>query len=102
MCPFCKANYVTATGLCHHLENGSCPSTPPLNRDQVYRLVRSKDPCGVISKKLIGWYGSPSYEANNNTWNGSGYECYFCHRVFSSLTGLNQHLKSPIRKFRTL
>lgn len=33
--------------------------------------------------------------ATERSWNGYGYECYLCHREFGSLTGLNQHLKSP-------
>ncbi|KAH8681285.1 hypothetical protein BX600DRAFT_17251 [Xylariales sp. PMI_506] len=97
-CPFCKAGYATATGLCHHLESGSCPRAASLDRDQVYRVVRSKDPTGAISKKLIGWHGSPSYQANDRAWNGDGYECYLCHSEFRSLNGLNQHLSSPFHQ----
>ncbi|KAI0834084.1 hypothetical protein F5Y06DRAFT_307153 [Hypoxylon sp. FL0890] len=94
-CPFCKTAYTTATGLAHHLERGACAQAPFLNRDEVYKLVRSKDPAGLISKKMIGWHGSPSYEASRNAWNGFAYECYLCHNNFMSLTGLNQHLNSP-------
>ncbi|KAI1407043.1 hypothetical protein F5Y13DRAFT_195794 [Hypoxylon sp. FL1857] len=98
MCPFCKTGYATATGLAHHLEGGSCKQASFLNRDEVYKVVRSKDPTGVISKKLIGWHGSSSYEATDSTWNGSSYECYFCHRAFRNLNSLNQHLNSPIHQ----
>ncbi|KAI0132015.1 hypothetical protein BJ170DRAFT_227397 [Xylariales sp. AK1849] len=97
-CPFCKADYATAAGLCHHLETGCCTKAPSVNRDQVYRLVRSKDPTGIIAKNLIGWHGSPTYEADGRSWNGGGYECYLCHQAFSRLSGLNQHLGSPIHQ----
>lgn len=32
------------------------------------------------------------------TWNGYGYECYLCHRVFHQIHSLSQHLNSPARK----
>ncbi|KAK3936866.1 hypothetical protein QBC46DRAFT_394087 [Diplogelasinospora grovesii] len=94
-CPFCSGKYATATGLVHHLESGSCAGAPNLNRDQIYRMVRSKDPSGMISKNLIGWTGSSTYEATDRAWNGSAWECYFCHRQFGQMNSLNQHLKSP-------
>lgn len=101
-CPFCAATYTTAAGMTHHLERGSCPRAPDLNRDEIYRLVRSRDPNGVISKRYITWHESSSttYLATERAWNGDGYECYFCHREFRSLAGLNQHLNSPARRWR--
>ncbi|KAI1401163.1 hypothetical protein F4819DRAFT_336613 [Hypoxylon fuscum] len=97
-CPFCKTGFATATGVAHHLEGSHCSRASSLNRDVVYNIVRSKDPTGIISKKLIGWHGSSTYEATDQTWNGSAFECYFCHRTFSKLSGLNQHLTSPIHQ----
>lgn len=87
--------------MVHHLERGSCPGAPQLNRDQIYKLVRSRDPNGIISKKLIGWTGEAdvTYEANGGSWNGYGYECYLCPKQCSSLSGLNQHLNSAVRKY---
>ena len=32
----------------------------------------------------------------DDAWNGSGFECYFCHRNFSTARGLEQHVKSPV------
>lgn len=29
------------------------------------------------------------------------YECFFCHRLFSSLSALNQHLSSPRHQYET-
>lgn len=86
------------TGVAHHLETGSCVKASKLNRDEVYKFVRRADPSGLITKKLIGWNGSASYEATERTWNGDFYECYFCHREFNSLRAINQHLSSPVRK----
>lgn len=102
-CPFCKRAFVSATGLSHHLESGSCPQAPFLNREMVYKLVRSKDPGGVVAKNLIGWDGSGAgsssskYQATSQAWNGHAWECYFCHRDFATSAGLNQHLNSPVR-----
>ena len=98
-CPFCRNAYTTATGLTHHLESGSCSKAPFDGRDDVYRFVRSKDPNGLVSKNLIGWYGSDTYQVTGRTWNGSSYECYLCHRGFGSLNGLNNHINSPVRMY---
>lgn len=97
-CPFCKGKFATATGVAHHVERGSCPQAAQINRDELYKFIRAKDPQGLISKKLIGWTGSSQYEASDRAWNGYAYECYLCHRDFSQLRGLNQHLNSPTRK----
>ncbi|RYP80134.1 hypothetical protein DL769_002620 [Monosporascus sp. CRB-8-3] len=97
-CPFCKQFYTSATGLSHHLETGSCPQAPFIDRDLIYKLVRRKDPNGLISKKLIDWQPSSRYEASGRAWNGDGWECYICHRVFDTRHGLNQHLNSPIHQ----
>ncbi|KAI1631316.1 hypothetical protein F4809DRAFT_177822 [Biscogniauxia mediterranea] len=96
-CPLCKNNFATATGLTHHLETGSCPRAANINRDTLYKFVRSKDPGGVMTKNLIDWPGSTQYEANDRSynWARSGWECYLCHRLFNNLRGLNQHLNSP-------
>lgn len=98
-CPFCKRGFTTATGLVHHIESSACPNAKGLDRDAVYRIVRQKDPSGVISKKLIGWTGSESYQATDRAWNPyeGAYECYFCTRTFGKLSSLNQHLQSPAR-----
>ena len=98
-CPFCRTAFTTATGVTHHLERGRCPEAPGLNRDQIYKIVRAKDPNGIITKNLIGWYPESDsyYEATARAWNGYGYECYFCHREFHMLNSLNQHLNSDAR-----
>lgn len=99
-CPFCRTCFTTATGMVHHLENGACRNAPGLTRDDIYRIVRRKDPNGIISKKLIGWEGESGaqYEASDRAWNGHAWECYFCHRGFRTLNSLNQHLNSPAHR----
>ncbi|KAK4112878.1 hypothetical protein N656DRAFT_731338 [Canariomyces notabilis] len=96
-CPFCKRCFTTSTGVAHHLESSACPNAPHINRDTVYQVIRSRDPHGAISKKLLTWQGSDQtrYEATGRSWNGCAYECYFCHREFGKLQSLTQHLNSP-------
>jgi hypothetical protein len=68
-----------------------------MGREEIFRLVRSRDPNGIISKHNIE-PTTTTYFATKRSWNGYGYECYLCHREFSRLSGLNQHLSSPVRK----
>ncbi|WYZ40882.1 hypothetical protein EsH8_IV_001223 [Colletotrichum jinshuiense] len=98
-CPFCGHSCSTATGLVNHLEQGGCPKAP-LDRDSLYQAVRRRDPNGVICKKLLEWHGSTTYTVTERTFNANAdaYECYLCHRLFTTLTGLNAHLNSPIHK----
>lgn len=56
-CPFYRREFATATGVTRHVESGSCPKASNINRDQLYKFIRTKDPEGRISKKLIGWTG---------------------------------------------
>ncbi|KAK5116325.1 hypothetical protein LTR85_009297 [Meristemomyces frigidus] len=96
-CPFCKAGYTTASGLSHHLETGSCPRARTLNRESIHRIIRERDPHGIITNKQITWNGgtTATYSATDQAWNGHYWECYMCHRDFKTTTALNQHLNSP-------
>ncbi|KAH8880551.1 hypothetical protein GQ53DRAFT_848797 [Thozetella sp. PMI_491] len=96
-CPFCTTGFATATGLTHHLEGGGCPDARQLNRDAVYRIVRSQDPNGIISKHFIGWKGSIQYEADAGSYSVETglFICTLCQRGFRTLESLNQHLSSP-------
>ncbi|KAK4153987.1 hypothetical protein C8A00DRAFT_43171 [Chaetomidium leptoderma] len=96
-CPFCAATYATATGMVHHLERGCCPRAPELDRHEIYRLVHSRDPNATISKHSLQ-LDTTTYSATERAWNGRYYECYLCHRQFNQLSGLNQHLSSPIHQ----
>lgn len=100
ICPFCNRGFTTAAGLSQHVESGGCPRAKFMNRDAVYHVVSQKDPSGVISKKLIGWTGSSSYQATARAWDPyqGAYQCYLCTRTFGQLFSLNQHLNSLARK----
>ncbi|RMZ79155.1 hypothetical protein DV738_g3532, partial [Chaetothyriales sp. CBS 135597] len=98
LCPLCKnSSYATATGLAHHLERGACPRAPNLNRDELFKIVRRCDPNSIISKNLLEWHGSPTYEATSRSWNArlQAYQCYLCNRLFKDLNALTQHINSP-------
>ncbi|CAG8235824.1 unnamed protein product [Penicillium salamii] len=55
-CPFCNTGFVTHSGASHHLETGSCPGAPRLNRESIARVVQRLDTAGVIAKKQIEWH----------------------------------------------
>ncbi|PTD05217.1 hypothetical protein HYE67_003249 [Fusarium culmorum] len=96
-CPFCKTRCGTATGLSHHIEQGSCPHVP-IDRQKLYKYIRSRDPAGAIANKRLEWHGEKTYEINPRlAWNNwaKAYECYLCHKLYSSLHGLKLHLESP-------
>ncbi|KAK7515290.1 putative zinc finger protein [Phyllosticta citriasiana] len=99
-CPFCKRGYTTASGVSHHLENGSCPNAPSLDRETLHRMIRRRDPNGVITQKQLGWHDDTSASTVvgwqlDNAWNGDNYECFLCHREFGIPSSLRQHLESP-------
>ncbi|ETS75134.1 hypothetical protein PFICI_13618 [Pestalotiopsis fici W106-1] len=95
-CPFCKGSFTTATGLTHHLERGSCPRATNLNRDTIFRALRSRDTGGVITNNLLEWHGDGQYSVTDRAYNYNrrAWECYLCNRLFNSSHGLNQHLNS--------
>jgi len=101
LCPSgCGMSFVSNSALVLHLEAGYCSSG--INRDSVNRFVRRYDRNNVITdpSRFIT-YGSGdddediSYIATRESWNGSGFECYFCNNVYRKLKQLNQHLASP-------
>ncbi|KAB8235671.1 hypothetical protein ETB97_010219 [Aspergillus alliaceus] len=99
-CPFCKDGHTAASGLAHHLERGSCPNAPTLNRDTILRILRERDPNGLITNRHIKWHKEDAcqYSATEYAFNGNGWECYLCHREFRTATSLNQHLNSMAHK----
>lgn len=101
LCPFCKSAFGTASGACTHLESGACPRAPSLNRETIYKIVRENDRNGMITNKLIGWKEDEErdkWEVNPNAYNGNMWECYYCHREFSTASSLKSHLNSPVHK----
>ncbi|KAL1954016.1 hypothetical protein VTO42DRAFT_1837 [Malbranchea cinnamomea] len=98
-CPFCKRSYVTASGLSHHLESGSCSMAPMLNRETIHRMIRERDPHSVITMKQIEWVQETvQYTSTGQAFNGHAWECYLCHRQFNTDRSLNSHLNSPTHK----
>ncbi|KAF8910191.1 hypothetical protein CPB84DRAFT_1834193 [Gymnopilus junonius] len=69
-----------------HLESGACTSGYDTNN--VITTPRHMITGGSAS-------GDITYIATSRSWNGSGYECYLCHGIYSTLGALNQHLASP-------
>ena len=94
-CPFCKTGFTTASAVTIHLESGTCSSG--LNRTKINNIVQRMDRNNVITKPMLTMPGYDRVEmiATERAWNGSYYECYLCHRDFSSLRALNQHVQSP-------
>ncbi|KAK3380137.1 hypothetical protein B0T24DRAFT_590631 [Lasiosphaeria ovina] len=80
-CVFCNEEMSSAGSVCSHIESGSCRAAPHLNRDEVYRFVRLKDPDGVISKNM---HQSKIYHCPNRK----------CRRPFRDLADVVNHLES--------
>lgn len=99
-CPFCRENYVSASGLTQHIETGSCSRAPNLNREAILRIIRERDPHGIITNKHIEWHKEENvrYVATDRAFNGFYWECYMCHREFDAVNALNAHLNSPAHK----
>ncbi|KAJ5777560.1 hypothetical protein N7520_000806 [Penicillium odoratum] len=101
LCPFCKTEFVTASGASHHVETGSCSNAPTLNRESIHRLIRASDSRGLITNQQIEWHEeNVKYSVTNAAYNGTAWECYCCHRGFRTPAALTQHLNSPIHKQR--
>ncbi|KAJ5618716.1 hypothetical protein N7528_006827 [Penicillium herquei] len=96
-CPFCLTGFVTASGVSHHLETGSCPKAPNLNRQTIAKMIRRLDTQGIIANKQLEWHEEENveYTVTNRAYNGYNWECYLCHREFGSARALTQHLNSP-------
>lgn len=94
-CPFCKTAFTSASGLSHHLETSSCPRAKSLNYKTIFQAISERDCHGLLTNKLLT---CPDFDTQNiassAAWNGSGYECYLCHREYDTLQALNQHLSS--------
>jgi hypothetical protein len=78
-----------------HLESGAC--TSGLNRKEINAAIQSLDRNNIITRPMLTMPGYDSFEtiATDRAWNGRGYQCYLCSKVFNQLNDLNKHLKSP-------
>ncbi|KAF5618838.1 hypothetical protein F25303_12946 [Fusarium sp. NRRL 25303] len=85
------------TSLSHHLERGSCPRVP-MDRNKLYFYIKNRDHHSLITKKDLAWYDEKTYTiiptAAWNPWSKM-FECYLCHKLHMTLTGLKRHLESP-------
>jgi hypothetical protein len=61
-------------------------------------IVRTFDTRNVITnpQRMIGG-PTTTYRATSASWNSNvqAYECYLCHKYFTTLSSLNRHLESP-------
>ncbi|KAJ5949262.1 hypothetical protein N7454_000846, partial [Penicillium verhagenii] len=101
-CPFCNASFVTLSGVSHHVETGSCPNAPNLNRESLYKIIREADQQGLITQKQIGWHEEEhiEYVPTQRAFNGRMWESYICHKEFGTSRALTQHINSPIHKHK--
>lgn len=99
--PFCSRGFSTATGLVHHLETGSCPRAPGIDREAIFRIMKQRDPNGYVTNLLLK-YESATYSTSQRSWNGRAWQCYFCDREFRTKASLDQHVNSPVRESRVV
>ncbi|KAF2433381.1 putative zinc finger protein [Tothia fuscella] len=96
-CPYCQANYATASAVVNHLESNKCPNAVNVNRETIHRFLQQHDISGSVVKKLLTFRDerpSDNSASTQRAWNGSGYEYYLCHRTFNKAASLGQHLSS--------
>lgn len=61
--------------------------------------MSQRDRNGAFTSKQIGWLEqSDRFTPTNRAFNGSFWECYICHREFSTAAALSQHANSPVHK----
>lgn len=81
--------------MLHHLETGSCPSAPVVDRNTIHQDIQAEDPNGVITIKQLGWYSKVEH-IKLGPHGDKIYHCpdYDCAAEFASLGGLLNHLES--------
>jgi len=97
----CPRRFASHSDVVLHLESGTCNSG--VNRHMIDAYVLKHDMRNVITnpRRMITngatreYTPPPTYTATNQAWNGSSWECYFCHTEFPTKPQLNQHLASP-------
>ncbi|EDR04778.1 uncharacterized protein LACBIDRAFT_294995 [Laccaria bicolor S238N-H82] len=94
-CPFCSKMFKAPSAIAHHIESG-CHK---INRHQVTAAVKKlKIVPDICITRLLPSSGPPTistYIATEQSFNGTSYECFLCHKGFRLLTSLNAHLASP-------
>ncbi|KAK7458015.1 hypothetical protein VKT23_009923 [Stygiomarasmius scandens] len=97
-CPLCRRDFKFPSAVADHIESGAC-SNGKVTRHHVTAAVHAMNisPSITITKRIAG-SAVPTvtaYAATELAFNGKAYECYLCHRTFSTLKTLNTHLSSP-------
>lgn len=94
----CDRAFVSHAALILHWESGACRSG--VTRQILDGTVTNLDRYNIITNpdRLIcdsNGPGRTTIWASERCWNGHSYECYLCHREFSTLHALNSHVQSP-------
>lgn len=93
---------MTPSGVCHHLESGSCFKASHLNREEIHRLIRRADPDRAITSGETEIHNqvqeSSQTTQETQSRNKHNPECQLCQREFSNADALSQHLKSDVHK----
>ena len=97
----CTRQFPSHSAVVLHLESGACNSG--VNRHMIDAYVLKHDVRNVITnpRRMITvgttyeYTPPPTYTATDLAWNGSSWECYFCHAEFRTKSQLNHHLASP-------
>ncbi|EDR16112.1 uncharacterized protein LACBIDRAFT_301873 [Laccaria bicolor S238N-H82] len=94
-CPFCANTFKAPSAIAQHIESGCHKIT----RHQVTAAVKKlKIVPDICISRLLPSSGPPTistYIATEQSFNGTSYECFLCHKGFRLLTSLNAHLASP-------
>lgn len=101
-CPFCDMGYSTPSGVCAHLESGSCYNAPTLNRMEVHLKIEHADPYSLITDRHVT---VPGEVERPEGWtrmyrDGNYFECPLCEKLFRTAQSLIQHLNSPAHRQR--
>jgi hypothetical protein len=98
----CSMRFASHSDVVLHLESGTCNSGVTRHMIDAYVLKHDVNSIITNSRAMITGgstnyetYTPPTYTATNRAWNGSCWECYFCHAGFRTMPQLNQHLASP-------
>ncbi|KAF8607584.1 hypothetical protein BDV93DRAFT_603385 [Ceratobasidium sp. AG-I] len=89
----CNEKFIHKAAMLLHIEEGGCKSGA--TRHTVDQSVAELDQDHFITNPNRIVTGPIQTWATQRAWNGHSFECYFCHREFQALKGLNQHLTSP-------
>jgi len=97
----CPRRFASHSDVVLHLESGTCNSG--VTRHMIDAYVLKHDVRNVITNPrrmitigtTLEYTPPPTYTATDRAFNGSSWECYFCHIEFPTKPQLNQHLASP-------